>query len=270
MAQAAAFQSSLELYPRNFRAQPSAQENLFSFAAQTLKGRAKNSVTLLLVPPRADPERAKLIKRAQRRSASSRRSSRSWRSLQRTLPYLSLPAKVVTPLMGKIFDIVKRISSAKTPMPTNAEMAEMLGRGRQSIAKAFDKLVALGRLRVDQRHGFRRVYVVGQCSMTSWGEHRPGHAPFCKNPRGTPPEQIIARQPAERIGRAQGFGLLGIPSYQRYAYEHAVLHSPLDAGPSRQCQWITSLETATHPTFCGARSSAGKSWCPGHLAEVFS
>jgi hypothetical protein len=267
MQQANAFQC-IDSGPQFFR-QPSSPDCLFSFAAERLREKSKNSVMLLLFPPtKADQDKAKPLRQCQRRGGSRRAGSRNWRTLQGSLPFSSLPTKTVTPLMQKILDLVNRVSFSKGAMPTNAEMAEMLGKGRQSIAKAFNKLTAIGRLRVDQRHGFRRVYVVGAARMTTWGEHRPGHAPFCKNPRGSVPAQIIKCAP-ERIERAGGFWLLGIPSYQRYNYQQAVLNHNLDVSPARNCQWIISSDEAATPEFCNVRSVSGKSWCGDHLEKIY-
>lgn len=201
------------------------------------------------------------------RISARRPSDRSWRRLQTALP-LTLPPKTVTPLMQKVMEIVRRTAFARLPMPTNIELGEMLGRCRQSIAKAFDRLVALGRLRVDTRQGHRRVYVVSKRCITGWGEHRLGHAPFSKRPKGSepPPAESL---PPPRYGRAEGFGFLGIPQLQDYSYRRIVMAPEPSCSPARECQFIVNTDTYS-VQFCKAPSAAGKSWCAHHYGIVYS
>lgn len=190
---------------------------------------------------------------------------RAWRRLQGRLPF-SMPVKVVTPLMRKILHVVTRTATAKLPMPTNAELGEILGHGRQSVAKAFDRLVALGRVRVDVRTSYRRVYVVSKQIITGWGEHRPGHAPFSKHRRG----ELVLDLAPRRLGRADGFSFLGIPSAEELSYRVAITGQKQEIAPARVCQFILSDATAYWPRFCGLDTIVGKSWCEGHYRGVFA
>jgi hypothetical protein len=153
-------------------------------------------------------------------------------------------------------------------MPTNQELGAILGRGRQSVAKAFDRLVALGRLRVDSKHGYRRVLVVGKAIITTWGEHRLGHAPYSKNAKGTVPVAlpVVVPQP---IGRAGGFAFLGVARGHDFAFKQAILGSTAQTPVPRSCQYITSPDEAYWPEFCGAHTLSGKSWCLEHYSIVF-
>ena len=191
---------------------------------------------------------------------------RSWRNLQCALP-LTLPPKGITPLMSKVLLIVERSASSRVSMPTNIELGEMLGRGRQSVAKAFDRLVALGRLRVDVKHGYRRVYVVGKGGITGWGEHRLGHAPFSKNPRGT-----VAPAPEaapQRLGRGDGFALLGVRVTDEFVYRNAVTPRSIASSNIRECQYILSEGNGSCTTYCKQKTMSGKSWCPQHYSIVY-
>lgn len=171
--------------------------------------------------------------------------------------------------MQRVLDLVKRTATAKLAMPTNIEMGKMLGnRGRQSVAKAFDKLVAIGKIRVDVRHGRRRVYVVGQRMMTGWGECRVGHAPYSKRPRGAVKEKIIVPEP-KQIGRAEGFFLLGIESFRQYEYRRQIIGSQNTEKSALKCQFIVSPEDSYIPVFCGDKSEPGHSWCAAHKKIVY-
>jgi hypothetical protein len=152
-------------------------------------------------------------------------------------------------------------------MPTNIELGAMLGRCRQSVAKAFDRLVALGRLRVDAKHGYRRVYVVGKNWITAWGEHRLGHAPFSRRPKGSVPD-AAELTPPQRLGRGDGFGFLGVPQLQDYSYRRIVTAPEPTIGPARECQFISG-EDSYSPDFCKIKALPGKSWCSFHYEVVY-
>ncbi len=164
--------------------------------------------------------------------------------------------------MEKIFSLLKRRAEARLAMPTNIEMGEMIGgRGRQSIAKALDKLEALRRIRVDTKRGARRVYIPSRGAMTGWGEHRLGHAPFCTNPRGS---VSVEKPPApQSIGRGEGFKILGVSYADQYGMQ-AVIFSGEAPPPARSCQFIEG-----GGGWCNKKSMAGKSWCQDHFVIVF-
>jgi hypothetical protein len=170
--------------------------------------------------------------------------------------------------MGKIYDLLKRRAAARQPMPTNIEMGELIGgRGRQSIAKALDKLEAQRRIRVDNRRGSRRVYIPSIKEITGWGEHRLGHAPYCLNARGAPPARNVAAP--KPVGRGEGFFLLGIYGSDEYSYKHAIFCDSGAVSASNKCQFINNDLENNGKTFCGKRSKPGKSWCDDHYSKVF-
>ncbi len=208
-------------------------------------------------------------RRKPRRTRKSRHTgARAVQVMQQSLPF-PMPVKIVTPLMQKVLDIVIRTAAARLSMPTNADLSTVLGRGRQSVAKAFDRLVALGRLRIDVKKSYRRVYVVAKQSITGWGEHRPGHAPFCRRKRGEH-ELDLTPPPPRSIGRGEGFSFLGISRLDEYDYRAALGSAQAPVGAARFCQFVTSPDGSYYTRYCGERSVAGKSWCGAHLRVVFS
>ena len=89
---------------------------------------------------------------------------------------------IITPLMQRVERTLARHASAYSPMPNNPILGELAGgHGRSSAYRALRRLEKLGRIRVERKHGSRRVTVVATGQTTDWGNARKGHS---NGPRG--------------------------------------------------------------------------------------
>jgi hypothetical protein len=195
--------------------------------------------------------------------AYTRRRRWNWRAAQLALPF-TMPTKVVTPLMQMVFDVVKRVAAARSPMPSNIRLGEMLeGRGRQSVAKALNRLAVQRKISMEQSGGQRRVLVIALGHTTGWGDHRIGHAPYSRTSREefkSRPEVIAPRA----LSLGDGLTFLGINPAHETAFRAALTRPERGADSARSCQYM-----ADDAGVCGDRSMPGKSWCGAHYKIVF-
>lgn len=198
--------------------------------------------------------------------------------LQLDRPLIQLPATlprpaasrrrpiVITPLMEQVEQIVCRVAAARHPMPGNPALGELAGgRGRQSAARTLDRLVALGRIRIEVQDGQRRVHAIVTGHVTGWGPFATGtHAPFSTNPKGTAPLPAPVRLDYKPVENTPF----------RYRSEPAKL---VPTGPASTCQWPLwddGRKATETPHFCDkptVTDARGRrtSWCRGHFATVW-
>ena len=146
------------------------------------------------------------------------------------------------------------LAGGAKPIPNNPELGLQIGVRRQSIQRAIDQLARAGRIQIETRQGQRRIYVEAVQRSTSWGEARPGHAPYCKTPKGAPPPE-----PKQRARQLQTVIL--------FAGSAVHIH-PIELGRVLECQWPIASDAARHGTYsmCGGKTVPGKSYCPTHHA----
>jgi hypothetical protein len=167
------------------------------------------------------------------------------------------PSPAITPLMLRIETVITRLAATRQAMPGFAALAERAAaQGRQSAAKAFDRLVAIGRLAIEARPGERRIVVVISGERTAWAPWSPGHRPFSAHARGQPPA-LRPRRPDYRPDGSSQF---------RYKTEVVAL---VPTFPARTCQnprWGWGARP-TH-RYCEQPSVHGTSWCADCLGAL--
>jgi len=185
--------------------------------------------------------------------------------LQLLRPYPPLPDVPLTPVMAQVEAAVRRRAIARQPMPGNPVLGELIGgRGRQTAARALDRLIKAGRLRLEIGDGRRRVVLPDTGQATGWGPYAKGvHAPHSRRPRGTARRAKPVRpdiKPAD----------VGEPA--RYRIEPARL---VAVGPSATCCWplwpsgaISTDEYCNQPVTTEARKK-NRSYCPAHEANAY-
>ncbi|WP_156038076.1 hypothetical protein [Acidiphilium angustum] len=187
--------------------------------------------------------------------------------VQLPLP-IPLPRCTLSDLAQEVLVIVTRLAEGRIEMPTYPVLGIMASnRGRQSVAKAFDRLVNLGLVRVETRRTTRRVLVVGTGNFTGWGEWVDGHAPHSA-PSQAPldPTAIVAVEGVRRPSPMTPEGEMTVAQYLRSLPRPTARPDP---GPSRNCQYIKGEISRGVVEFCNAKSRNGKSWCDDHLKIVF-
>lgn len=190
--------------------------------------------------------------------------------VQLPLP-VALPRYSLSDLAQEVLVIVTRLAEGRIPMPSYPVLGEMASnRGRQSVAKAFDRLVNLGLIRVEVRNASRRVLVLGIAQFTGWGDWVQGHAP-----NTAPMQQPLESQAQPEtpvVASAFASAVVPIVPEQTFAAYLRSLPRPVkvaDPGPARECQFILAEYGHSGVQFCGARSAPGKSWCDVHRRVVF-
>lgn len=180
--------------------------------------------------------------------------------LQLLRPYPPLPDVPLTPVMAQVETAVRRRAIARQPMPGNPVLGELIGgRGRQTAARALDRLIRVGRLRLETQGDRRRVILPDTGQATDWGPYAKGvHAPHSRRPRGA---ARTAKPVRPDIKRAEP----GDPA--RYRIEPARL---VAVGPSMSCCWPlwdfggnSTGDYCNKPVTTETRNRK-RSYCPEH------
>jgi hypothetical protein len=200
---------------------------------------------------------------------------------QKVLP-LRLPEYSLSDLALEVLTIVTRLADARISMPSYPVLAEMASnRTRQSVAKAFDRLVNLGFCRVEFRSRERRVLIVATGQITGWGAFIAGPAPFGGRKR-IPTQAAALRRGKAPLAAGNAVQLPTAPApgaptpvvFEEpatcFATQPAARFLAEPIGPSRKCQFpIAQVPGGRQWVFCEAHSMPGKSWCAEHFDVVY-
>lgn len=106
--------------------------------------------------------------------------------LQLARPYPPLPHARLTPVMALVETTIRRHAIGRIAMPNNPVLGQLIGgRGRQTAARALDRLIRAGRLRLEIDGTRRRIVLPDTGQATAWGQYAKGvHAPHSRRPRG--------------------------------------------------------------------------------------